>query len=370
MGHTTQASSRRLLGTAFLVWAVLSGCTADTPASLATLTPSPTASVPPSEFSGLSTEELMTLASLYKLDEYPLYEMHFYGSYDLDASLQVFNWQAADSSESVCISNWACSLFASLGDESNMLFGRNFDWEFSPALLLFTHPANGYASVSMVDIAYLGFGGPNAATLMELPLVERSSLLKAPLLPFDGMNERGLSIGMAAVPEGNMVPDPEKETTGSLRVMRMVLDQASDVDEAVAILGSHNIDFTGGPPLHYLIADATGRAVLVEFYAGEMLVTPSSDPWLQATNFLRAEAGESTHGQCWRYELLLERLSESTGQLTAQEAMELLQAVSQPNTQWSIVYGISTGDVLVSMGRQYSQDHSFRLVPSRARDTE
>ena len=39
------------------------------------------------------------------------------------------------------------------------LFGRNFDWRYSPALLLFTDrpAAGGYASVSMVDIAYLGF---------------------------------------------------------------------------------------------------------------------------------------------------------------------------------------------------------------------
>ena len=53
-----------------------------------------------------------------------------------------------------------CSLFAALGDPENRLFGRNFDWRYSPALLLFTdRPAGGgYASVSMVDIAYLGFG--------------------------------------------------------------------------------------------------------------------------------------------------------------------------------------------------------------------
>ena len=27
---------------------------------------------------------------------------------------------------------WACSLFAALGDTENRLFGRNFDWRYSP----------------------------------------------------------------------------------------------------------------------------------------------------------------------------------------------------------------------------------------------
>jgi Flp pilus assembly protein TadD len=33
-----------------------------------------------------------------------------------------------------------------------MFYGRNFDWDFSPALLLFTNPPDGYASVSRGDL--------------------------------------------------------------------------------------------------------------------------------------------------------------------------------------------------------------------------
>ncbi len=33
---------------------------------------------------------------------------------------------------------WGCSLFAFFSDPQAMLYGRNFDWEYSPALLLFT----------------------------------------------------------------------------------------------------------------------------------------------------------------------------------------------------------------------------------------
>ena len=46
-----------------------------------------------------------------------------------------------------------------------MVYGRNFDWQYSPALLLFTNPPDGYASVSMVDIEYL-VGAENTEGLL------------------------------------------------------------------------------------------------------------------------------------------------------------------------------------------------------------
>jgi hypothetical protein len=242
-----------------------------------------------------------------------------------------------------------------------MFYGRNFDWEFSPAVLLFTEPPDGYASVAMVDIAYLGFAGDKARGIADLPLAERRALLGAPRLPFDGMNARGLAVGMAAVPPGDTQPDPSKRNIGSLGVIRAILDRASSVEEAVSIFQSYNIDFTGGPPIHYLIADRAGRAVLVEFYRGEMVVMPNTTAWHLATNFLRASVGESAQGMCWRYDALSARLAETRGQLSAPDALALLARVAQPGTQWSVVYGISTGEVVVTMGRKYNRAHTFHL---------
>jgi hypothetical protein len=241
-----------------------------------------------------------------------------------------------------------------------MLFGRNFDWMFSPALLLFADPPDGYASVSMVDIAYLGFEEGRAHGLTDLPLGERQGLLDAPFIPFDGMNERGLAVGMAAVPPGGMRPDPAKETIGSVEVIREILDHASSVDEAVAILQSYNVTMEE-VPLHYLIADRSGRSVLVEFYEGEVVVSPNEETWHLATNFLRASVGVSAQGECWRYDRIEGRLAEAGGKITPQDAMGLLADVSQANTQWSIVYGMSTGDITVTMARQYDEPHVLHL---------
>jgi hypothetical protein len=307
-----------------------------------------------------------TLGSLERVDDYPLYTMNYYGAYERSVSAaQVLqgltNVKASNPNSPHVELPWACSLFVACGDAEHMLYGRNFDWQYSPALLLFTHPPDGYASVSMVDIAYLGFAPDQVCTLANLPLAQRGALLYAPFLPFDGMNEHGLAVGMAAVPPGGMRPDPNKASIDSLMVIRQMLDHARDVDEAVALLGSYNIDMGGGPPLHYLIADRTRRSVLVEFYQGRMEVILSQRPWHLATNFLRASAGESAHGRCWRYDTIDQRLAEAGGRITPQEAIDLLAEVSQASTQWSMVYEISSGDVHVTTGRQYEDVHSFHL---------
>jgi len=45
-----------------------------------------------------------------------------------------------------------------------------------------------------------------------------------------------------------------------------------------------------------------------------------------------------------------------------QDAMDLLADVSQEGTQWSVVYGMSTGDADVVMGQKYDNVHTFPLI--------
>ncbi len=306
--------------------------------------------------SGMSALEAATLSSLKKINDFPLYTMDYLAAYDQGFVSDLSGEERVFSSPT-----WACSLFAAMGDPGDMFFGRNFDWEFSPALLLFTDPPDGYASVSMVDIAYLGFGRDRAFVLTDLSLSERSELLDAPYLPFDGMNEAGLVVGMAAVPPGRMEHDPTKETIDSLLVIRKILDQAATVNEAVVILKSYNIDMGSGPPLHYLIAEKSGRSALVEFSRREVKVITNTDPWQQATNFLVSETQTESEELYWRYALISERLTETEGQLNSKQAMQILEEVAQESTQWSVLYGFGTGEIQVVMGREYNNSHILTL---------
>lgn len=302
--------------------------------------------------------EWRTLASLRKVDEHPLYFMRYYGDYDFERFLWadaegVTDLQPAPVQSAL---GWACTCFASLNCEGAMLLGRNFDWmDSNPALLLFADPPDAYASVSMVDISYLGFGS------IVPSWSDRSRLLYAVNMPFDGMNEYGLSVGMMAVPEAKCGHDPQKRTISGLNAIRLMLDYARNVEEAVALLGDYNIAF-GGPPLHYLIADATGSSAVVECVDGDMRVLPNDVPWQVSTNFVIAEAAkQGGDARCWRYRSAHEALDQANGCLSRQQAMALLEDVSQPGTLWSIVYGINGGYLDIAMSRKYSSVYKFRL---------
>ena len=98
---------------------------------IALLLPSCAAASPeiaPEEF-GLTSNEVASLASLEEVDDYPLHVMHRYAPEPLVSA-------AADRTRagSAQAHGWGCALFAAVADQSSMVFGRNFDWEFSPAL--------------------------------------------------------------------------------------------------------------------------------------------------------------------------------------------------------------------------------------------
>jgi predicted choloylglycine hydrolase len=153
-----------------------------------------------------------------------------------------------------------------------------------------------------------------------------------------------------------------------LQIIRLLLDRAATVAEAVQLLGSVNIDFGSGPPLHYFIADSSGKSAVVEFITGEMVVLPNTSPWQVSTNFLISqEQPQGANSSCWRYNKAFIALQQSGGSLTETEAMELLQDVSQPgdySTLWSVVYNLSQGEIVLAVGRDYGRVYDFSLAES------
>lgn len=330
-------------------------------------TQSPTLNVQapdPLEPAHLSSEQVQTLRSIVQLDEYPLYRMRFYGGFRGSSMVPRTRFfvrgRIPRYSSLPRLAHFGCSLFAALGDPNGYLYGRNFDWRFSPAMILYTDPPDGYASLTMVDLEYL-VGDENARRLVDLDLTELEPLLEAPQWPFDGMNEHGLVIGMAAVVDSRLPYDPEKPTIGSLEIMRQILDHAKSVSEAIEIIEQYNLDMLGGPWLHYLIADANGDAVLVEFYDGEMRLHPNEGNWKHATNFLQTTHQNDLLGVCPRYDKIERQMSSVEGKLDTDQALSLLEQVSQAGgdsgTQWSVVYDQVHREVLVVMGRDFEQVH-------------
>lgn len=326
------------------------GCSAGSHPTTGTLAGASTSPIS-SGASRQSAEQVdASLGSLRRVDELRLYTMTYAGGYDRLHGIQPTRSSAP----------FGCSLFVASGDPAHPVFGRNFDWDKHPALLLFTDPPDGYASVSMVDISYLGISG---AGLLSSPADQRK-LLEAPLLPFDGMNENGLAIGLAADESAAAASDPAKPTVGGVRVIRLVLDKAKTVDEALSVFRSYNLDFSGGPPLHYLVADATGRSAVVEYVDGSLVVTGGGPPWQALTNFRLAGSSEATRSGDWRYRTTRSALDRAAGVVSWDQALRLLRAVAQPHTRWSVSYGLRTGEVHLVADRHWSTVYDFRQQPA------
>jgi hypothetical protein len=315
----------RLGAVAVLVAAALAACTVD---------PQPAA--PPAD-----SPAARTLASLRKIDDLPMYAMTYVGDYDATVG----------TAPPAAPTPFGCSLFSASGP-GGPLFGRNFDWEPNPALVLHTDPPDGYASVSIVDISYLGVGADPSGD---------PAVLDAPRLPFDGMNERGLFVGLAADESATLTPDPAKPTVGGVRIIRLVLDAAATVDEALAVFGRHNLDFDGGPPLHYLVADATGASAVVEYVDGRMSVVRGGAAGQALTNIRLSGVPEGQRRLDRRYAVATAALESGIADRDA--ALRVLRDVAQPHTRWSAVYEPRTGAVSVVAGQRWEKVHDFRVAP-------
>jgi hypothetical protein len=310
-------------------------------------------------------DETKTLQSLVKIDDYPLYVMNYYGGYGFGAYLK--SGDAGESNSNYAAPDtgirWGCTCFAAMKSGGNFVFGRNFDWYHRPSLLLFTNPPDAYASVSMVDLYYLGYRDSTPLTSMS----DRHALLSAPSCPFDGLNEKGVAIGMMALPEAQAPFNPRNKSLNSLQVIRLVLDYAKNTEEAIGLIQKYNVQMDGGPPIHYLIADVSGKSAVAEFVSGRMEVIRNLEPWQVSTNFTiygSAALTSPLDAPCWRYRTVYKALSESGGRISQEGAVDLLNSSSQATTIWSIAYGMSTGDISVAVGRKYSEVKKYRLQMS------
>jgi len=300
--------------------------------------------------------ENMTLSSLEKVNDYPLYVMTYYGDYGFGEFLETGHRTALYVSDSLEYT-WGCTCFSGLKNENSRILGRNFDWpQESIPLLLFTAPPKGFASVSVVDLGFFGYSSENLPDLME----NRENLLNTPWMPFDGLNEKGVAIGMMAVPQAESPYESSRITIGEIELIRLVLDYAENLDHAISLVQDYNIRIDE-PPIHYIIADLSGKSAIIEFYEGEMKVIHNTAPWQVSTNFIFSEYDDPALAGCWRYNRTFTTLNGNDGDLTNTSGMDVLKSVSHNNTIWSVVYNMSSGDISIATGSEFSGTRNYNL---------
>ena len=305
----------------------------------------------------LFRNELKTLKSLKKIDDYGMYSMTYYGDYGFDDFLKKGAKSDKDIEEFVTkrllkgipikfnVTDSGCTAFVFKNENDDVIYARNFDFTYAPSMQLYTKPKNGYASVSTVNLSFAGYSKDN---LPSNSLSFNNFLtLAAPYLPFDGMNEKGVTMALLAVPEAQMKEDKDKITLNTTTTIRLVLDKAKNVDEAIELLKQYNIYFSGDVYCHYLIADNTGKSAIVEYYDNDLQVIETDKKYQVASNFIAyndLKIGEG-YSEFERYDTVVEKIDNN--KININETIDLLNKIgvydSEGNDklQWSVIYNIS-----------------------------
>lgn len=255
---------------------------------------------------------------------------------------------------------FGCSTLSVKSLDGESLFGRNFDWDKCEALVVNTHPDNGYASISTVNMNFIKAG--TNTRLEQLPSEMRT--IAAIYAPLDGVNEKGLAISVNMIQDSATInQDTGKPDITTTTAIRLLLDKAANVDEALQLLEQYDMHASMRMMVHFALADTEGRSVVVEYVNNEMIVTDTP----VVTNFYFAvgeKNGIGTEQSHTRYDILMERLLENET-MSINQVKDALDSVSKDNfeefesTEWSVVFNQSSGEVRYYHRENYENSYTF-----------
>jgi penicillin V acylase-like amidase (Ntn superfamily) len=171
--------------------------------------------------------------------------------------------------------------------------------------------------------------------------------------PSGGMNEAGLVIELMWL-DGSRYPAADaRSTVDVLQWIQYNLDRHATVAEVLA--GDREVRIASPTPLHYLVADRTGRAATVEFLDGRLVAHEgdglpvaalANSTYEESLRFARQSAGGRERegaSSLARFARAAERVRafDAGRDDAVRYAFETLDRVAQGGaTQWSIVYEI------------------------------
>lgn len=259
---------------------------------------------------------------------------------------------------------FGCSTVMAQDAEGKALFGRNFDWNACDAMVVMSYPENAYASISTVNMDFIrqGAGGMTGMALK----VDEVKTIAALYAPLDGVNEKGLAVSVNMIQDSATInQNTEKPDITTTTAIRLLLDKAGTVEEALELLGQYDMHASMGMMVHLAIADASGNSVAVEYIGNEMVVIKTP----VVTNFYLAEGekhGIGTEQSHKRYEILMDFLKQNRF-MGESEVRDALDRVSKDNfgefesTEWSIVFHLGEGKATYYHREDYTQGYVFTI---------
>jgi len=178
-----------------------------------------------------------------------------------------------------------CSAFFTHSPEGDPLTCRNYDEPHHVSdddptftgLNVVLHCAlpGKYESIAVGDAVYCGEDNP--LLTQGGPDKEGFSVDMVDTIPYqcmDGMNEKGLAVSilMVDIKEGD---EPARMVAGSSIMVRRLLDNCADVDEAIAYVDSCDVTPSDWQSCHLFVTDAAGHSVVIESRNGVVSTIPT-----------------------------------------------------------------------------------------------
>ena len=247
--------------------------------------------------------------------------------------------------------------------DGHQLFGRNFDWQTCNALVVTSKPSQGYASISTVNLGFISQAGGSLNQMLEQNDIRVLAALYAPL---DGMNEKGLAVSVNMIRDNASInQNTDKPDLTTTTAVRLLLNKAASVDEALDLLRQYDLHASMGMMIHFALADTTGKGVVVEYINNEMAVTETP----VVTNFYLAEGvkhGIGTQQSHERYNILTQTLADHPT-MTMEDVRDAMDSVSKDNfnefesTEWSAVFDLNTGTAHYYHRENYENRYTFSI---------
>jgi len=293
-------------------------------------------------------DSLSTINSF--LDHGAFYSMDYAGDYG-----ELLDWLddqlATDGLDR--FNRFQCSLFSANEDDNSQILGRNFDNPDNDVLITRFTPPGAYSSMAFTRMTDLGFGvGTNYE---ELTFEEKLPLLYAAYFVPDGINEYGLSAGLASIPAITYTVDPAKDTIFVTRLIREILDHAQNVQDALDIANSYNVFDLGVGTLshHLLVGTANNESLVIEYDNCAFQAIYPEASWQVVTNIPVYNIPiQQLRNSCWRFNTLYSILEDNAGVLSWEEGLDALEQVHL-NCPWSAVYDMSNISIYFIVHNNY-----------------
>lgn len=311
----------------------------------------------------------------------------------------------------------ACSGFVCFNPQNELLFGRNYDGDVEPLMIVFDKAVNPgeHKSVMMTSLLMSQMICCNSTSYDDHSLLngikDVSFLLRQPTAILDGMNDAGLCLAAYQLPHfleaGNfgegmptIHPHPSsidiqrgnKQITVST-LHKRILRECETVDDVVELF--NKFDYTSCQPelnLHWYVADANNNYLTIEIWQGEdgkytIYVMDEGERWKNTyapsamipyeyrsieNYYVNKDARLTFINDYWQYRYTTKArvhnmMSHYSPVMNEEEALQCLQYGSygvefrNEVTDWSCVYNPKKRTVLFNMRNDMSTVYSIDL---------